>query len=97
MPTYESTALFSRQFARLTPQEQQAVRNAVQKFVHDLKAGGGFRQGLRVKPIRRSPGEWEMTWADDGRAVFRYGEQIRPGHAHVVWLRVGSHDVLDQG
>ena len=39
---------------------------------------------------------WELTFAPDGRATFRYGPQVRPGEPHIVWLRVGTHAVLDQ-
>jgi len=36
-----------------------------------------------------------MTWAPDGRALFRYGDPVREGEPHVVWLRIGTHDILD--
>ena len=36
-----------------------------------------------------------MTWADDGRATFEYGEEVRAGHPHIIWRRVGTHDILD--
>ena len=36
-----------------------------------------------------------MTWAADGRATFRYGEPRRPGEPHVIWRRVGTHDIFD--
>ena len=94
MPTYEATDRFRRQFAQLTPQEQETFLIAVRKFVHDLRVGR-FRKGLRVKPLKRTPGEWAMTWADDGRAVFRFGPSKRPGDPHIVWERIGSHDILD--
>jgi hypothetical protein len=68
---------------------------AVRKLVHDLRLGK-IRPGLRVKPYRRQPGVWEMTWADDGRALFRFGESVIPGHRHVIWLRIGSHDIFDE-
>jgi hypothetical protein len=32
--------------------------------------------------------------APDGRATFSYGEEMRPGEPHVIWRRVGTHDVL---
>ena len=37
-----------------------------------------------------------MTWAPNGRATFEYGDEITKGEPHVVWRRVGTHDVLDQ-
>ena len=36
-----------------------------------------------------------MTWAPDGRATFSYGETVRDGHVHIVWHRIGTHDILD--
>lgn len=95
MPTYEAENHFKRQLNRLTPQERAAFDTAVAKFVHDLKSVG-FRPGLRVKKYRRVPGWWEMTWADDGRALFRYGEPVKPGHVHVIWLRIGGHEIFDE-
>ena len=64
------------------------------KFVADLQRGQGFRQGLRVKGVRGALGMFELTWANDGRATFSYGESRREGEAHIVWHRVGTHDVL---
>ncbi len=69
---------------------------AVSQFVEDLGVGGQFRKGLRVKGVRGAPGVFEMTWADDGRATFQYGESVIPGEPHVIWRRVGTHDILRQ-
>jgi hypothetical protein len=30
------------------------------------------------------------------RAVFHLGEQRRPGHAHIVWEFIGSHDEYER-
>jgi len=94
MPTFERLRRFDRDYAALTDAQKDAFRAAVQKFVADLKRGHGFRQGLRVKGIRGAPGMFELTWADDGRATFSYGESRREGEPHIVWHRVGTHDVL---
>jgi len=95
MPTHEEDERFLAQYRDLTPRQRAAFKVAVRKLVHDL-ASGPIRKGLRVKPFHGIPGSWEMTWANDGRAVFRYGTSIRPGDPHVVWLRVGSHDIFDE-
>jgi hypothetical protein len=55
---------------------------------------GSFRKGLRIKRLEGTPDVWEMTWADDGRALFTYGTSIRPGDPHIIWLRIGTHDIL---
>ena len=94
MPTFERLRRFDRDFAALSAAHKQLFRVAVQKFVIDLERDQGFRKGLRVKGIRGAPGLFEMTWADDGRATFSYGESLRDGEAHIVWHRVGTHDIL---
>src|SRR3989304_4747037 len=66
---------------------------AVALFVEDV-ARGEFRPGLRVKRLVTHPGVWEMTWAPDGRATFHYGAEQRPGFRHIIWRRVGTHDIF---
>jgi hypothetical protein len=79
---------------KLTPQQRQRFQAVVLgEFVVDLKAGQ-FRPGLRVKRVRSTAGVWEMTWAPDGRATFEYGDEMNPGEPHVIWRRVGNHDIL---
>lgn len=94
MPTFERSNRFDRDLAALSPEERATFNAAVRKFVADLKRGGGFRKGLRVKGVRGSPGVYELTWADDGRATFSYGESRREREPHIQWRRVGGHDVL---
>jgi hypothetical protein len=92
MPTYDVLASFWRDWRSLTPQQQLAFLEALQQFVADLRAGR-FRPGLRVKRVRGYPGVWEMTWVADGRATFEYGEEIQ-GEPHVIWRRIGTHDIF---
>jgi hypothetical protein len=94
MPTREVLASFWRDWDRLTPQQQRRFREAVTAFVADLKRGRGFRPGLRVKRVQGRPGIWEMTWAPDGRATFQYGEEVAAGEVHIIWRRIGAHDVF---
>jgi len=35
-----------------------------------------------------------MTWAKDGRATWQYGQELRAGEAHVIWRRIGSHEIF---
>lgn len=67
---------------------------AVRQMVEDLKAKRPFRPGLRVKKFQRLPGVFEMYWAPDGRALFTYGTSPHPGDVHILWLRIGTHDIL---
>jgi hypothetical protein len=95
MPTYQAESPFLRDSHRLFAERQALLLVAVAKLVDDLRIGV-IRKGLRVKRYRRLEGICEMTWADDGRALFRYGAVIRPGDPHVIWLRVGGHEIFDE-
>ena len=68
---------------------------AVKKFVDDLARGGRPRSGLRVKGVQGAPGIFELTWAPDGRATFQFGKSIREGQPHIIWRRVGGHEILN--
>ncbi len=94
MPTHEETSRFLADLRALTPEQQTAFRTSLRKFIADLRVGR-FRKGLRVKRVRGRPGIWEMTWADNGRALFRYGPSVRPGERHVIWLRIGGHEIFE--
>ncbi|HEY7355018.1 MAG TPA: hypothetical protein VH590_01085 [Ktedonobacterales bacterium] len=98
MPTYDVEDSFWRDWARLTKEEQRLFQLARRKLVHDLKQGKGIRgarQGLRIKGVQKRKDVWEMTWADDGRATFQLGASADPGDAHVIWRRIGGHEILD--
>jgi hypothetical protein len=94
MPTYRVLPRFKNDFKKLSADEQERFREAVIKFIDDLRRGRGFRPSLRVKGVQGAPGIYEMTWAPDSRATFHYGEPIREGEVHVVWRRVGTHAIL---
>ncbi|MFJ3164198.1 hypothetical protein [Streptomyces kanasensis] len=95
MPTYEALPCFTADLDRLTPTQRRRFRQAVAAFVDDLRAGRGrFRAGLRVKGVRSAPGVFELTWDGNGRATWQYGPAIRPGAQHVIWRRIGTHDIL---
>lgn len=95
-PTYSREPAFARDFVKLTDQQQRRFLAAVATMVADMKAGRVFRPGLRVKSVQGRPGVWEMTWAPDGRATFEYGSERRSGEPHIIWRRVGTHDIFRQ-
>jgi len=69
----------------------------VTKFVEDLRRRPRpFRAGLRVKGIEGAPGIFEMTWEPDGRATFEYGDAVTHGEPHIIWRRVGSHQIFGE-
>jgi len=37
---------------------------------------------------------FEMSWAAGGRATFELGREIRAGETHVIWRRIGTHDIF---
>ena len=94
MPTYEWVARFQRDFEALSSEQQEMFLTAIGHFVEDCKAQRGFRKGLRVKGIQGATGVFEMTWADNGRATFEYGETRLANEPHIIWRRVGTHAVF---
>lgn len=93
MPTYEATPRFTTDLDRLTPEQRRRFRQAVNAFVDDLRTGR-FRPGLRVKGVRSAPGVFELTWDGNGRATWQYGPEIVNGAQHIIWRRIGTHDIL---
>lgn len=96
MPTYEWLTSFARDLAKLTPWQRQAFMQAVAALVLDLKSGADFRRGLRVKKMQGFDNVWEMTWTPDGRATFHFAESVVDRQPHIVWRRIGTHDVFRQ-
>lgn len=96
MPSYEWLALFGRDFDKLTRDQQKAFLRAVAAFCGDLESGEGFRKGLRVKKMQGHDNLWELTWAPDGRATFHYGDAVKDGRQHIVWCRIGTHEIFRQ-
>ncbi|MEV7183158.1 hypothetical protein [Kitasatospora sp. NPDC093102] len=94
MPTHESLAHFLHDWKGLTAAQKAAFLVAVAQFVADLRAGKGFRRGLRVKKMQGHPDIWEMSWAPDGRATFSYGTPVQDHEPHIVWRRIGTHDIV---
>ena len=93
MPTYLLSTRFARELAALTPKQRRALERAVAKFIAGLRSGD-MPNGLRIKRVQGSPGVFEMTFAPDGRATFSFGEPVLKGQPHVIWRRVGTHDIF---
>ncbi|MFJ7416407.1 hypothetical protein ACIQWZ_37240 [Streptomyces sp. NPDC098077] len=64
----------------------------------DPRTGGRFRAGRHIKGVRRTQGVYELTWSMGTgpavRATFEYGTEVRPGTPHVIWRRIGTHQIL---
>jgi hypothetical protein len=93
LPTYSALERFLRDYDNLSATDHRLFITAVSKLVTDLRMGQ-LRAGLRVNRVQNHPGVWEMTWAPDGRATFEYGEAVRKGEPHIVWRRIGTHDIF---
>lgn len=94
MPTYQRLPRFDADWEELPEDRRERFRRAVRQLIEDLDAHRPFRPGLRVKRVQRTRNVFEMTFAPDGRATWHYGTEIRPGEPHIVWRRIGTHDVL---
>jgi hypothetical protein len=96
MPTFETLPRFERDWKNLTARQQATFRKVVvDAFVPDLTAADRpFRPGLRVKGVAAHPGVFEMTWDNDGRAIFSYGSERIAGQAHIIWRRIGTRAIF---
>jgi hypothetical protein len=95
-PTYQRSLRFQRDMRKLSGEQRRAFLAARDEFVDGLRQRPPeFTPALRVKRVQGAEGIWEMSWAADGRATFRYGAEILAGQPHVVWLRIGKHAILD--
>ena len=92
-PTYEKSDRFKKDLSNLDDSDLARFQAAVTQFIEDLEAGN-FRPGLRVRGVVGAKGVFEMSWAPDGRATWQYGDEILEGEPHVVWRRVGTHDIF---
>ena len=95
MATFESLARFDREFRRRSRGLQVAFLAMLPTFIDAPRSTPpAFPPGLRIKRVHGSQNVWEITFAPDGRATFEYGDEVLPGTPHVIWRRVGTHDVL---
>jgi hypothetical protein len=95
MPTFEYAPTFAKDIEVMDRRDLQRFKLVVTtQFVADLAGGTQFRGSLRVKGVRRVTGVFEMTWAPDGRATFEFGNEIVAGEAHIIWRRVGTHEIF---
>ena len=95
MPTFEAEPRFLRDYRALSKEQKRLFAAAVRLFVLGLKTRR-LPAGLRVKRVQGAIGVWELTWAPNGRATFEYGDELRAGDVHVIWRRIGTHEVFDR-
>ena len=95
-PTYHLVSGFAREFEHLPREQRRAFLKAVAKLIEALKGGARPPNSLRIKRVQGTDDIWEMSYSGDGRATFRYGAEQRAGETHVIWLRVGGHEILSR-
>lgn len=94
MPTHDEEPRFLQDYAKLSANDRLLFAVAYKKLVADLQAKRGFRKGLRIKVVQGHAGVYELTWSGDGRATFAYGSEVLPGEPHIIWRRIGTHDIF---
>jgi hypothetical protein len=47
-----------------------------------------------VKGVQGARDVMEMTFAPDGRATWEFGAEVEVGQVHVIWRRIGTHDIF---
>jgi len=93
VPTYQRLPRFDQDWQSLGSAERR-FRTAVARFVEDLEADRPFRPGLRVKGMQGAGTNMKMMFAPDGRATWQFGNEVKAGRAHVVWRRIGTHNIF---
>lgn len=97
MPTFDRLALFRREYRKLTPEQKARFRVAVAKLVAALQQTPPSLPGdPLVHPLAGHRGVYELRFAPDGRATFTFAAPVRGGEPHVIWRRIGGHDVLER-
>ena len=94
MPTYDALARFLDDYQHLDRRKQREFLAAKNQLVAALGARRPPPPSLRVKRVQNMPGVWELSWAADGRATFQYGRERISGEPHIIWRRIGSHDIF---
>lgn len=94
-PTFEWTPRFDKDWADMSPDDHDRFKQKVTELlVPALAASTPMPDGLRIKDVQRADGVFELTWAGNGRATFEYGEELIPGQSHIVWRRIGGHEIF---
>jgi hypothetical protein len=96
VPTWETDPRFDAEWRRLSPAQRAAFHAARLALLACLVAGRRPDPRLGVKRLKSSDDLWELRWAADGRALWKYGPQV-PGRTgpHIVWVRIGTHDIYN--
>jgi hypothetical protein len=95
VPTFDRLALFKREYRKLTPEQKKRFGAAVTKLVAALQQTPPRLPGEPlVNPLSGHRGVYELRFAADGRATFTFGAPVRGTQPHIIWRRIGGHEVL---
>jgi hypothetical protein len=96
-PTFNRLAQFTRDYAKLTPEQRQRFHAAAKKLVAPLSTTppGDIGRPL-VRELDGHPGYWELWFDKDLRAIYTFGQSVRKDQPHVIWCRIGSEDARDK-
>src|SRR5438034_10323383 len=106
MPTYGTWPRFDNDYRRLRPWQRKLFLAARDEFTRALLRweAQGCRpspppcpDALQVQDVKGHPGVWELTWEkSNGRATWEFGDPRPqyPGKAHIVWRRIGGHEIF---
>ena len=100
MPTHDELARFLRRFNRLPRTIRLAFIAVALRLAEDL-GDRGFdptivRPQLRLHRVSAARTSGRSAAPGNAGAVFHLGEQRRPGHAHIVWELIGTHDEYER-
>jgi hypothetical protein len=93
VPTHEETERFTNEYKRLRADRQALFNRARRDWVAALKAHRPAPARLGIRRFLSIEGMYEFHFAPDGRALFRYGPERKPGEVHIIWERIGGHDI----
>jgi hypothetical protein len=97
---YVVTASFKADYQRLSATERTLFKQVLPAFVaacdrYATTPVTPWPTSLRVKPVERAPGIFEMTWSfsgPDGRATFEWIQL--DGELALRWRRIGTHRIF---
>jgi hypothetical protein len=93
VPTYEETKRFNNEYNRLRTDKRALFNQACKEWVTALKTHQPPPARLGIRRFLSIEGMYEFHFAPDGRTLFRYGPEQKPGEVHIIWERIGGHDI----
>jgi hypothetical protein len=82
-----------QEYLALSARDAAAFRRARDRFIAALQAQRRPEAGLGISEMGGHPGVYEFHYSGGGRATFHYGEPVIKGDVHVVWRRIGGHEI----